>query len=254
MEHHLYLSLTSEALIVSMLPAAEFGNYLAVGTKKRAREQAIFFELNNDIESDYFDVSGAIQICTPHEDGQPKHSVYVSTYRVLEHVPLETFGNLWLITNNGLALELQQGQLPANSDEANHLYQELCPVHPLVVSVLDPSEFCKFITDPKVRVSVPKICFVELRLGPIPSEPQAIDPGDLPDQHIKHLWNCVLELTEKKKTTKTVNRTYDRRVQYRCIKSGFYVGNQDKLLYYPFPSEQELEKNNHRWWRWAQES
>lgn len=254
MEHHLYLSLTPEALIVSMLPAAEFGNYLSVGTKKRAREQALFFELNKDFENDYFDVSGAIQLCTPHEDGQPKHSVYVATYRVLEHVPPEAFGSLWLTTNNGLSLELQQGPLPLKADEDNHLYQELCPVHPLVASVLAPSEFCNFITDPKVRVSVPKICFVELRLGPVPSEPRAADPGDLPYQNIKHLWNCVLELIEKEKTTKTVNRTYDRRVQYRCIKSGFYVGGQDKLLHYPFPSEQDLERNSHRWWRWAQES
>ena len=254
MEHHLYLSLTPEALIVSMLPAAEFGNYLAVGTKKRAREQAVYFELKGGLESEHFDLSGAIELCTPHEDGQPKHSVYVSTYRVLEHVPLEVFGSLWLTTNNGLSLEVQQGPLPTNAAEIDHIYQELCPVHPLVASVLEPSKFCKFITDPKVRVSVPRICFVELKLGPVPSNPQGTDPGDLPYQNIKHLWSCVLELTEKEKTTKTVNRTYHPHIRYRCIRSGVYVGDQDGLLYYPFPSEKDLEKNNHRWWRWAQES
>jgi len=254
MEYHLYMSLIPESLVVSMLPAEEFGRYLAVGTKKRANEQAIFFELSNDFESEFFDLQGAIQLCKPHEDGQPKHSVYVSTYRVLEHVPLEAIGSLWLVTSNGLTLELKQGQLPKENEQIHHLFQELCPVHPLIASSLDPSEFCKFITDPKVRVSVPRICFLELRMGTVPEKPEKSDPGDLPYKNIKHLWNCILELTEKNKTTKTVNRTYVPRVMYRCIKSGFYVGDQKTLLYYPFPSSEEMEKNHHRWWRWAQES
>ncbi|MDT8300491.1 MAG: hypothetical protein RQ760_03340, partial [Sedimentisphaerales bacterium] len=151
MEYHLYISLIPESLVVSMLPAEEFGRYLAVGTKKRANEQAIFFELSNDFESEHFDLKGAIELCKPHEDGQPKHSVYVSTYRVLEHVSLEAIGSLWLVTSNGLTLELKQAPLPTKTEEIHHLYQELCPVHPLIASTLDPSEFCKFITDPQER-------------------------------------------------------------------------------------------------------
>jgi hypothetical protein len=248
------MSLIPESLVVSMLPAPEFGRYLAIGTKKRANEQAIYFELSNDFQSEYFDLQGAIQLCKPHEDGQPKHSVYASTYRVLEHVPLEAIGSLWLVTHNGLTLELKQGSLPTETEQIHHLFQELCPVHPLIASSLDPYEFCKFITDPKVRVSLPRICFVELRLGYVPEKPEISDQGDLPYKNIKHLWSCILELTEKNKTTKTVNRTYLARVLYRCIKSGFYIGDQNTLLYYPFPSSEDLEKNHHKWWRWAQES
>ncbi len=254
MEHYIYLSLIPESLVVSMLPAQEFGSYLAVGTKKRANEQAMYFELSGDFESEYFDLQGAIKLCQPHEDGQPKHSVYVSTYRVLEHVPLELIGNLWLVTSNGLALELKQGPLPTKNERIHHLYQELCPVHPLIASSLGPPEFCKFITDPKVRVSVPKICFLDLRLGTVPDKPEKSDQGDLPYRNIRHIWSCVLELTEKNKTTKTVNRTHFPRVFYRCIKSGFYIGDQNTILYYPFPSIEELEKEHHRWWKWAQES
>lgn len=254
MEHYLYLSLIPESLVISMLPPEEFGNYLAVGTKKQAREQAIFFELSNGFESEYFDLQEAIQQCVPHEDGQPKHSVYVSTYRVLEHVPLEIFGNLWLFTNNGLGLELKQDPLPADMDDAHYIYQELCPVHPLIASTLGPFGFCKFITDPKVRVSVPKMCFLELTHGTLPEDPERARVGDLPYRDVKHLWSCVLEMIEKGKITKTVNRTYFPHVQYRCIKSGFYVGDQNTLLYYPFPSHKVLEKKDHRWWRRAQES
>jgi len=148
MAHRVFLSVIPEALVVSMLSPGEFGSYLATGTRKRAREQAIYFELKSDFQSDYFDLETAIRRCVPHEDGQPKHSVYVSTYRVLEHVPLEAFGSLWLVTRDGLALELKQGPLPTEEGPAQHLYQELCPVHPLIASLLNPAQFCRFITSP----------------------------------------------------------------------------------------------------------
>jgi len=252
MEYHVYLSLVPEALVVSMLPPAKFGKYLAVGTKKRAREQAMYFELKGDFRSNYFDMEEAIQRCTPHEDGQPKHSVYVSTYRVLEHVPPEAFESLWLVTRNGLSFELKQGSLPTEDRETQHLYQELCPVHPLIASLLNPMEFCKFITDPNVNISVPKMCFLELQLGEIVAESGKDVFCNLPYKNIKHLKDCLRELTEKEKTTKTVNRIHSPHVQYRCIKTGFFVGNQDMVLYYPFPSAAEMEKNHYRWWRSAQ--
>lgn len=251
MEHHLYLSLIPESLVVSMLPPEEFGRYLAVGTEKRAREQAIYFEVA-DFESDYFDIQGAIERCVPHEDGQPKHSVYVSTYRVLEHVPLEAIGSLWLVTNNGLSLELKQGSLQTEGDDGHHLYQELCPVHPLIASSLSPPEFCRFITDPNIGVSVPRICFLELE----PGEPHEVlerpERCNLPYKNIEHLWDCIRELTEKDKPAKTVDRIHPPHVLYRCTKSGFYIGDNETVLYYPFPSVEELEREHHRWWRWAQ--
>jgi len=252
MAHYTYLSVIPESLVVSMLPPSEFGSYLAVGTKKRAREQAIYFELKSDFESKYFDMKKAIQRCTPHEDGRPKHSVYVSTYRVLEQVPLEAFGSLWLITHDGFPLELKQEPLPAKNGKAPHLYQELCPVHPLIASLLNPVEFCKFITDPAVSISVPKICFLELQLGEILSEPCKDVSWNLPYKNINHLRDCLLEVTEKQKTTKTVDRVHLPRVPYRCIESGFFVGDRNCILYYPFPSAAEMEKNHHRWWRSAQ--
>ena len=253
MEYHLYLSLIPETLVVSMLPADEFGRYLAVGTKKRVREEAIFFELKADFESEYFDLQKALQHCTPHENGRPKHSVYVSTYRVLEHIPWEVFKSLWLITHDGRTLELKQGPLPTEIKGNHHLYQELCPVHPLIASLLTPTEFCKFITDPNVTVSVPKICFLELKLGKMLEESSEKQFWDLPYKNIQHLKDCLLELDEKEKITKTVNRILPKRVRYRCIRSGFFVGDQNTVLYYPFPSPEELAKNHLKWWHSAQQ-
>jgi len=252
MEYHLYLSLVPEALIASMLPTAEFGNYLAIGTQKRAREEAIYFEVNSDFKSEYFDLQKAAKHCIPHDDGQPKHTVYISTYQVLEHMPLKALGNLWLITPDGWTLVLERNNLPSETEECLHLYQELCPVHPLIASSLNPAEFGKFITDPNVSVSMPKICFLELQLGHLLEKPWKSGTCNLPYKNINHLRDCLLELSNKKKITKTVDRIYNAYVRYRCIKGGFFVGDRDTIFYYPFPSRAELEKDHLPWWRSAQ--
>ena len=253
MAHYTYLSVTPESLVVSMLPPVEFGNYLAVGTKKRASEQAIFFQLKPDFKSDGFDMQKAVEKCVPHKDGQPKHSVYVSAYRVLERIPIEAFESLWLVTRDGLPFELKQGTLPTEFKKGGHLYQELCPFNPLIASLLDPVQFCKFITDPRVSISVPKICFIELQLGDIMANMDKDTIWNLPYQNVKHLRDCLLELTENpQKVTKTVDRIHSQRLPYRCIETGIFVGNHDKVLYYPFPSADEMETKHHQWWRSAQ--
>jgi hypothetical protein len=106
-KRYLYFSMTPESLISSMLPPEEFGHYLAVGTNKRTRGQAIFFEIDPDFQSDYFDLESIERRCVPHVDGKPKRSVYLSTYRVLENLPIENFRNLYLTTFDGKVLELK---------------------------------------------------------------------------------------------------------------------------------------------------
>jgi len=56
MEHYLYMTVFPEALIASMLPPEEFCKYLAVGTEKRAHEQAILFQISKNLKSDYFNI------------------------------------------------------------------------------------------------------------------------------------------------------------------------------------------------------
>lgn len=252
MDTHLYLLMFPESLVVSMLGPSEFGSYLATGTKKRAREQAMYIELDNGFESDYFDLEKAKNACVPHEDGRPKHSVYVSTYRVLEHVPLDVMGDLWLITRDGRGLGLQRQEPPEQYEGQYHLYQELCPVHPLIASRMNARDFCLSITKPEVTVSVPRICFVEMDLADLAHEPSTGDAGNLPYSNIQHIRDCLVELTTRGKTTKTVNRIQHEHISYRCVKRGFFIGDQTGMLHYPFPSIEDMEKHHHYWWRSAE--
>jgi len=148
MEHYLYMTAFPEALVASMLPPEDFCKYLAVGTEKRAHEHAILFQISSDLKSDYFRLSEIPKKCMPHPDGSPKHSLYISIYRVMEHIPLEAFQGLFLVTKDGMVLQLNPAEYSDQGAEGEiHLYEEICPVTPTIASKLGPRDFCRFITD-----------------------------------------------------------------------------------------------------------
>jgi hypothetical protein len=248
----MYLSMVPEALVASMLPPEEFGHYLAVGTKKRSRGNALFFDLKDGFQSDAFDLASVVERCVPHPDGEPKHSVYAAIYRVLERVPLDALQDLWLTTQDGRSLKLERGSIPAYFPAKFHLYQEMCPVHPLIASTLPPTDFCRFITDISHPVSVPRICFVDLELSELADDPVCGRPVGLPYHHTEHIRDCLIDLEPGDgKHTKTVDRCHPESFPFRCVKSGFFVGDHGAVHYYPFPTRQELESTHYPWWRSA---
>ncbi|MFW6082492.1 MAG: hypothetical protein ACOC8C_00415 [Chloroflexota bacterium] len=249
---HLYLSLTPEALIVSMLTPEEFGVYYAVGTAKKAHGQAIFLEVDPGFRHDYFRIQEGIQRCVPHENGSPKASIYVSVYRVLEHVPLDVLGDLFLSTADGRVLGLEATDGPPEPVSGLHLYQEIAPVHPLVVSSLGPEPFYQLIVKtPSILLRLPAISFAELRLGELAQDPEHGEVGDLPYSRIEHLRHCLLDLGKKTVDAKMVNRTAPATFAYRTIKSGIFLGNRDGLLFFRFPSAAQLRADHYRWFRSA---
>ena len=248
---HLYLSLIPEALIASMLSPEEFGVYYAVGTHKKLRSEAMFVELDPDFRHEFFKIDKGIERCVPHEDGRPKRSVYISTYRVLEHVPPEAFKKLYLVTAYGETLALETEEIPTKASNL-YMYQEIVPVNPLVVSTLDPQAFYQFLThDSDSLVHLPAVCYVDLQLGELAEDPEHGNVRDLPYQYIHHLRECLVEVQSKEIHTKLVNRVQSPEFPYRMIKSGIYLGNQHGLVYYPLPSRDELRGKYYRWWRSA---
>ncbi len=252
MQRYLYLSLMPEALIASMLPPEEFGNYLAIGTKKRTRGQAIFFEVDPNFESDYFNLKDIEARCIPHPDGKPKSSVYLSIYRVLENIPLNNLKNLYLVTDDGKVLGLEKSNYVDSEKEELHLYQQLCPVTPQIASRYNPREFMKFVTNRTQPVSVPKLVFVELILDDLANDPKNASADNLPYLNIDHLRDCLIGLKqENNKFTKTVIRYLQGDILYRTCKNGIFVGDQESLIYYHFPSKDELLSKYYSWYRSA---
>jgi hypothetical protein len=252
MKKYLYLTITPEALIGSMIPPEEFGEYLATGTKKRNKGQAIFFEIELDEVKNLIDMAYLDKRCVRQIDGSPKHSVYLSVYRVLEMVPLKAFRNLYLTTDNGMVigLEAKPYDLSKEPKDQLHLYQELCPVTPMIASKLTPSQFLRTLTNKTKPIWLPKLFFVDLKLDELAVNPMAGSAEQLPYPAIPHLRDCLEILrNECEKEMKTVTRFYHGSLLFRTIKSGFYIGDHERILYYPYPSMAELEYINYEFLR-----
>jgi hypothetical protein len=252
MNKYIYLTCNPEALVASMLPPDGFGLYLSTGTKKRNKGQAIFFEVDLSKIENLIDVESLNKRCVAKPDGSPKSSVYLSVYKVLEMIPLAALKSLYLTTDHGCVLELKKAIYDGANEPVNalHLYQELCPVNPMVASSLAPSAFLKKLTDGSIPIVLPKLFFVELKLGELASNPLSGSAEHLPYPNIGHLRDCLEIIKgEYEKHMKTVNRIFSGELLYRTIDSGFYAGSGNDIVYYPYPKMPDLEKVNYNFFR-----
>jgi hypothetical protein len=252
MRKYIYLTANPEALVASMLDPEAFGFYLSTGTKKRNKGQAIFFEVDLEKIENLIDTESLNKRCVPKPDGSPKSSVYLSVYKVLETIPVSALKGLYLTTEHGCVLELKKSDYDVKKESKNdlHLYQELSPVAPMVASSLAPSVFLKKLTDGSIPIVLPKLFFVELKLGELKVNPLSGSSENLPYTNIGHLRDCLEIIKgEYEKHMKTVNRTFSGELLYRTIETGFYVGSKDEMLYYAYPKMKELEKGNYNFFR-----
>ena len=254
MEPHLYVSLIPEAMIASHLSPEQFGQYYATGHARRAKGKAIFFEIDPTFRHDYFDLDAAMAQLAPHPDGRAKNSVYVSNYRVIEHVPVSALGTLYLATDYGATLGLQRSVNEPPATSGLHLYKELAPVNSLVASSLPPREFYESITvKPSKLLWFPALAFAELGIGELSDDPVGGEVGDLPYENIFHLREALAAVLEPGKTTKMVERLPTIEFPYRSVKagSGFYYGNGHDLAFYAMPSVTQMRDRHQLWWRSA---
>ncbi len=252
MNQHYYLTLfPTEALVASQHDPEHFGAYMATGGRDGSSEIVMFIEIDPSFPG--FDWEYAKATCVPHPDGRPKNSVYLSIYRVLERVPFAALGNLYLTTRDGRVLGLaKQPYDPAVATGAYHVYQELCPVHPLVVSKFPPREFGRYITGSQTKLQLPKIAFVELKVVDLDNLEDSGNIGGLYDRNINHLRRCVESVTnDTPKTTKTLERSHVESFTFNAVKSGIYLCDGTETIAYPMPSIEELRETNYDWARSA---
>lgn len=250
---HYYLTLfPNEALIASELAPNQFGAYMATGSKKGSAEQIIFTELTKEFGS-HFDWAFARKTCVSHSDGDPKHSTYLSIYRVLENVPMDAIGKLYLATRDGRSLELT-GEFVKDMGYSRDfsVYQELCPVTPVIVSKLEPIKFAAYLTDPKNKVSVPKIVFADLKALNIDDQEHTGNMGGLYDNKVDHYKNCVESITKKEsKMNKTLDRSHLESFSFNSINTGIFIGNGKEVIFFRFPTIDEIKKIDYDWGRSA---
>ena len=246
----------NESLIASELEPKQFGSYMAIGSRKGSEEQVIFAELEGEFDSltsDNFDWEYAKKKCVPHDSGDPKHSVYLKVYRVLERIPQDAVKALYLVTKDGrtLKLEAEEYKRPESSNGV-YVYQELCPLRPVIVSELPPEEFGKQLTDKEEKISVPQMVFCDLKPINFDDPEHSGNIGTLYDNQLAHFLECVASVKSKtEKQNKTYNRSHLESFTYNSINIGIYMVRGDKILYFPMPSEEELKQIDYDWGRSA---
>jgi hypothetical protein len=250
-EIHLYLlCFRTEAIVASHLPPHEFGSYMAVGTLKRTFGNVLFFELDPGLRLAELGLDQVERRCVPHPDGAPRRSKYMSVYRVFEHVPMSSIGDLFLTTRDGRVAGLS-GELCREGEASKpfYMYDELSPLTPRVVSRLAPVAFARHLTAADSGVRVPKIFFADLKLT---YDAAGKVDVDLPYAGEGHVDDCLDVLrADPAKLTKTVDRNPPLDMFFRTIDSGFYVGDATATRAYAFPTATELDLQFHEWWRSA---
>ncbi len=94
-----------------------------------------------------------------------------------------------------------------------------------------------------------------MELGELARDPASGDASALPYANLEHIRDCLHELQPNgEKQTKTIDRVGRQGLIYRCVHTGFYVGDQEGVLYYPYPSREELEDKYYVWWRCANDA
>lgn len=250
---HYYLSVfPMEALIASELEPVQFGSYMATGSKKGSDELIIFAEIAGGFGKE-FDWKYAEKHCVSHPNGDPKHSVYLSVYRTLENIPPKAMRSLYLTTRDGRSLELSREESPEIPQGRDfYVYQELCPIKPLIVSRLSPVEFAKNLTDKKNLVSVPKILFADLKAPNLDDPEKTGNTGGFLLNKKAHFLSCVAAVSDKAgKENKTFDRSHVESFSFQTIDSGVYMGDGKELVMYPMPGVEEIKSKFYDWGRSA---
>lgn len=107
---HLYMIVFPiNALVASQLNPEDFGMHYAVGSTKHYSGKVIFVELDINFRDPYFEIDKYLEETKADPvTGRPKRTKFISSYAVLEHVPLSVLKELYLVHPNGKVLPLQK--------------------------------------------------------------------------------------------------------------------------------------------------
>jgi hypothetical protein len=241
-----------ESFIASQLEPVEFGSYMAVGNRKGSNENLIFARVKGEF-GDFFDWKFAQEKCTPHADGRPKNSLYLSVYRVLENIPLDQLDTMYLVTQDGRCLELQPGAYQPPPAAETYVYKEFCPISPIVVSSLAPDQFGDYLTSGQNLIHVPRVIYANLKVADPDDPVNTGNVGPTYEKRLDHLRECIEAVTGSRgKVNKTFNRSNTESFTYQVISSGIYVADSTGVLAYPMKTEEQLRQDHYDWARSAQ--
>ncbi|MDC7126951.1 MAG: hypothetical protein PQJ46_15370 [Spirochaetales bacterium] len=254
---HLYMIChPNPALVGSQYEPEQFARHYTAGSTRYYDGKVIFAELDIDFREPYFGIEKGLEQLVPHEDGRPKATKFICTYRVLEHVDFDSIKKLYLTNPDGSCYGLE----PAPYDKSHkpdmlRVFAEITPLRILGLSRNDFSQYGKWITDPNNPKGAPKVLYTQFDLNieefMKDFEANPLLPPPLPSIHPSKLRDAINELQQDPgKHTKglSLDVSFNSK-SYKLVRHGFMFADQKKEIFFPMHSQERIEKENYKFWR-----
>lgn len=256
-ERHLYLIIhPNHSLIASGLEPEHFAKHYVQGSTRYFEGRLIFVEIDPAFRHPYFDIDTAFSQLTPHEDGRPKATKFIKSYRTLEHVDYSALGKMFICNSLGefVALESSEYDPKVEGDDLS-IILEINPIKMMVLTKFNFIEYSKYITDPHQPKGAPCMFYTQLDfnaddfLAEFDENPfiRCFVPGI----HPARLRAAIQEVrTTPGKNVKglSLDCPYDK-ISYKFLRHGFMFAAQSGYKYYPLKSLEEVERDWYKFWK-----
>ena len=246
----------NNALIASQLDATRFARHYTTGSSRHYRGKVIFAEIDPAFRDPFFRIDEVLSTVGPHEDGRPKATKFIASYRVLEHVDFKAIRRIHLASQEGDSISLDPGDTTDSSAKPSlSLFAEITPLRMLVLADKGFEEFGRYITDPHNPKSAPKqFCTkIDIDISQFVSEfeANAFKPSPVPNVHPSTLRDAFIEIStypEKHYKGISLDSRIDQ-LSFKLLTTGFMFSSHDSMLFFPMPSHSEIENQSFRFWR-----
>ena len=246
----------NQALIASQLAPEDFARHYLIGSIRHYSGKLVFADIDIRFRHPYFEIDQGLEQLVPHEDGGPKHTKFICSYRVMEHMDFDCINSLYLSTSEANILELK----PREYDKVHQTgflrtFAEIAPLSMLVMSPYDMVEFGNFITQPANPKGCPKLFYTQIELNVdefiANFEKNPFMQAPFPFLHPSKLRDAVLEMKvkgDKKSKGLSLFCPMDQ-ISFKMIRHGFMFTGQDKSKFFPMPTLHEIETNDYKFWQ-----
>lgn len=257
---HLYVIMhPNYALVASQLEPTDFGRHYTTGSSRYYSGKVIFAEIDKNYRNDFFKIDELLKEVVPAADGSPKRTKFIATYRVLEHIDLSAFKDLYVTSVEGEVLALQQAPYERHHDSGYiRTFQGISPFRSLVLSYMTPPEFGEYVTDSDQPKGAPKVVFTQIDLDVADFlrhiEANPFHHSPLPNVHPQKLRDQILEIKgNPAKRTKgiSLDSAIDD-LSFLRLRNGFWIasnGFEGDIIYYPIPDAAELEQKHYAFYK-----
>jgi len=246
----------NHSLIASQMDPERFIKHYVQGSTRFVEGKLIFAEVDPAFRDPYFDIERAFADLHPHEDGRPKATKFISSYRVLEHVDFDALGKLYVCNSVGdfVSLESADYDHKARGDEMR-IILEVNPVKFIVLTKYNFMEYSAFITDPRNTKGAPKMFYTQLEFS-VDDFMAEFDENPfvrsyVPGIHPARLRDSILEVRNTPgKNVKGISLDCPvDRISYKLLRHGFMFASASKNRFYPLLPLEEVERRFYKFWK-----